>query len=50
MWEAHRNGVPSLTVSPMKANWVVKLLSYRVFPTLKTFEDFVTNGGLTFGA
>jgi hypothetical protein len=46
MWEAHRNGVQILTISPMKANWVVKLLSSRVFPTLKDFEVFVTRGGL----
>jgi hypothetical protein len=47
MWEAHRNGVPILTISPMKANWVVKLLSSQVFPTLESFKAYVTRGGLT---
>ncbi len=46
MWEAHRAGAQILTISPMAENWVVKLLSLRVFPTLEAFEAFVANGGL----
>lgn len=46
MWEAHRAGVQILTISPMAENWVVKLLSSRVFPTLDALGAFVANGGL----
>jgi hypothetical protein len=46
MWEAHRNGAQVLTISPMAANWVVKLLSSRVFPSLEAFGAFVEQGGL----
>jgi len=46
MWEAYRAGVKVLSISPMAENWVVKLLSSRVFPTLEAFEAYVTNGGL----
>jgi hypothetical protein len=46
MWEAHRNGVKVLCISPMAENWVVKLLSTQVFPKLEDFEKFVVNGGL----
>jgi hypothetical protein len=46
MWEAHHAGVQVLTISPMAENWVVKLLSSRVFPTLEAFGAFVADGGL----
>jgi len=46
MWEAHRSGAKVFCISRMAHNWVVKLLSSRVFPTLEVFEDFVINGGL----
>ena len=45
MWQAHRAGAQVLTISPMTANWVVKLLSSQVFPTLEAFEAFVKSGG-----
>lgn len=46
MWEANRNGAKVLSISGMADNWVVKLLSSYVVPTLEAFEVFVTNGGL----
>jgi hypothetical protein len=46
MWEAYQNGVRIYCISGLTENWVVKLLSSRVFSTLEDFEDFVTNGGL----
>ena len=46
IWEAHRAGATVLTISPMLDNWVVKLLSSRVFPSLETFEAYVADGGL----
>jgi hypothetical protein len=46
MWEAHGRGVPVLTVTPLSSNWVVRILSDRVFPDLDGFESFVAAGGL----
>ncbi len=47
IWEAHRAGVPIFSISPLADNWVVKLFSARVFPTLEAFKSFITAGGLT---
>ena len=47
IWEAYRNGARVLTISPMRENWVVKLLSAQVFPSLEAFAAFVTDGGLS---
>jgi nucleoside 2-deoxyribosyltransferase len=46
MWEAHRRGVPVLTISPLAENWVVKLASRKIFPTVAAFEAFLAGGGL----
>jgi hypothetical protein len=46
IWEAYRNGAKVFCITPMAGNWVVKLLSSQVFPTLEAFEAFVRNGGL----
>ncbi len=46
MWEASRNGVPILAISPLGANWVVMLLARQVFPTIDDFARFAANGGL----
>jgi len=35
MWSAYAQGVPILTVSPMEKNWVVKLLSRKVFKSIE---------------
>lgn len=47
MWEAYCGGAKVYCISPMADNWVVKLLSCQVFPTLEAFETFVRNGGLS---
>jgi hypothetical protein len=47
MWEAFRNGTEIFAISPMAANWVVKLLSSRVFPSLADWQAFVVEGGLS---
>ena len=47
IWEAYRSGAKVFCISPMADNWVVKLLSSQVFPTVEAFEAFVTTGGLT---
>ena len=46
MYEAYRNGVPVVCISPMETNWSVRLLSERVLPDLAAFEDFARDGGL----
>ena len=46
MWEAHRRGVPVLTISPLTENWVVKLASTQVFTDVPQFEAFLAAGGL----
>ena len=46
MWEAHRQGVLTITVSPMVHNWVVRLLSDHAFPDIEGFRIFVESGGL----
>ena len=37
MWMAHQNNVPIITISPIKANWVVNLLSNIVYEDLEEF-------------
>lgn len=46
MWTAYQRGVPILTISPLAENWVIKLASRQVFPTLADFEAFLAAGGL----
>jgi hypothetical protein len=46
MWQAYSNGARVYCISPLAQNWVVKLLSSRLFPTLEAFEMFVRDGGL----
>jgi len=46
IWEAHRRGVPVLSISPLAENWVIKLASKRVFATVEDFEVFLAAGGL----
>jgi hypothetical protein len=46
IWEAYWGGAVVLTISPMVDNWVVKLLSTQVFPSIEAFETFVSEGGL----
>ena len=46
IWEAHRRGVPVLTISPLAENWVIKLASRQVFARVEDFETFLAAGGL----
>ena len=46
IWQAHKRGVPVLTISPLAENWVVMLASKRVFPSVPDFERFLAGGGL----
>lgn len=44
MWEAYRAGIPIFTITPMRTNWVVRILSHRIFPNIEAFEEFVVSG------
>ncbi len=46
MWEASRNDVPILAISPLGTNWVVMLLANRIFATMDEFSRFASDGGL----
>jgi hypothetical protein len=41
MYAAYLQNIPVVTISPMVDNWVVRVLSHRVFPDLTSFTDFV---------
>lgn len=41
MYEAARGGAAVLTISPLRANWVVRAYSDRVFADLATFEAYL---------
>ena len=39
IWVAYKAGIPILTISRLKSNWVVKLLSTRVYENINDFCD-----------
>lgn len=41
LWEAYRGKTLKIVISPMAANWVIRILADRIFPNLETFEQFV---------
>ena len=44
MWEARRHGIPIVSITPMQANWVVRILSNKICPSLACFRSFVNSG------
>lgn len=44
MWEAYHAKVPIITISPLKHNWVIKLLSSRVVESIEEFEQALEEG------
>ena len=46
MYEAFRCGAVVLTISPMSANWVLRLYSHKIFPGMEPFEKFIASGEL----
>ncbi len=46
MWEASRAGVPVVCVSPMKENWVVRILSDVICTDLADFSEWIKKGGM----
>ncbi len=43
MYVAYQRGVPILTITPMRANWVVRALSTRVFPDTAAFLAYANS-------
>ena len=43
MWEAYHAKVPIISISPMKTNWVIKLLSNKVYGRIKDFRRDLEN-------
>jgi hypothetical protein len=46
MWEAYHHKTLTVSITPMTTNWVVRILSDRVFENVEVFGDFVASGGL----
>lgn len=46
MWEAWKNKIPVITISPLKHNWAVKLLSSQSYSTIKEFAKAFQSGEL----
>jgi hypothetical protein len=44
MWEARRHGRIVATVSPLKHNWAVRLLSHLLFDDIDQFEQALVSG------
>jgi hypothetical protein len=38
MWSAHQANIPIITISPLTHNWVVKLLSTKVYSDIEKFK------------
>ena len=48
MYEAKRNGVPVVSITPMETNWVVRLYSDKIFPNTEAFVKYLADGGAEF--
>ena len=46
MWEAYRNQIKVITISPMTENWVVRILSDYICTDMDAFIKFVESGKL----
>jgi nucleoside 2-deoxyribosyltransferase len=44
MWEAWRAGVPVIAITPLAANWVVRVVASQRFETLDEFARAVRSG------
>ena len=44
IWEAYKKGIPVWTISNMKANWVIKFCSEKVFENVESFREYLENG------
>lgn len=46
MWEAWKNKIPIIAISPLKHNWVIKLFSLKLYPTIGEFAKDFKKGNL----
>ena len=46
MWEAWKNNVPIITISRLKYNWVIKLLSTKLYSTIAELSQGIKAGDL----
>ena len=46
MWEAKKNKVAIISISPMTENWVVRILSDHVCLNIDEFRLFIESGGI----
>lgn len=46
MWEAWKNKIPVITISPLTYNWAVKLLSSKIYPSIEEFAKAFREGEL----
>ncbi len=44
MWEAHQRERIIITISPMNTNWIIRILSDRIFPDIESFKRYVKSG------
>ncbi len=43
IFEAYQAGAVVLSITPMAANWVIRLYSDKIFPDVETFEKFLAS-------
>ena len=47
MWEARKKNSAIITITPMKENWVVRILSDVICSSMEEFRAFIEDDGLT---
>ncbi|MFA6092305.1 MAG: hypothetical protein WCU88_01975 [Elusimicrobiota bacterium] len=46
IYEAYRRGAAVVTISPLSANWVLRVYSDALLPDMAAFEDYLSSGSL----
>ncbi len=46
IYEAYQAGKVVLSITPMAANWVIKLYSDKIFPDVEALDEFLASDGL----
>jgi hypothetical protein len=41
IWEAYKNGIPILSISPLTTNWIIRFIPKRNFETIERFRQFI---------
>jgi hypothetical protein len=45
LWEAYQRGIPAVVISPLRENWVIRLLSAVVCEDIAAFGRWLAEGG-----